>query len=310
MHNMPFENLLNIFHGIDDVGKIALGLTGKFNWGPNPLRETTATNSIDHASAALTHYFFGDGKTVTYSAEDICEMISCSENNLDHLHSNLTWVMKCAEQTLNDGKQIVLATKSDSQMKSACNVDRGSSDGGLSCQEFSVRPFYQILPDSGYTGCTFFNYLNKDWINAVGEAAASVVAVIARSGDRYEMRYRYIVKDIYEWTAHYDEAGNFFDEPHYHLEPTSLHWFHEFGSAEEYLMYGEFEGVLAWTAGQTAFDSDVFETVKQTLKDNVSWKSWLEGNEYERFEADIADTPRTDHDWLVAYNKNQLRYPD
>lgn len=236
-------------------------------------------------------------------------MISCSENNLDHLHTNLTWTMKCAEQALKDDSHIILATKSNSQMKAGCNVDRGAADGGLACMSSSVDTKYQRFPSSDEdVGTIYFNYLNRDWINTVGECGAAIVADVSRSGATYTMKYRYIFKDIYEWATHYDTTGNFNLEPSYSFEPGALHWFHEVGAAEEYLMRGEFEGELTWTAGQTAFEEGIFEAVKQTVQNRVSAKAWLEGNEYDRFEQAIEANPRTPENGQEAYERIQKKF--
>lgn len=220
---------------------------------------------MDHAADALVHYFNGLGDTLEYLEADTCELISSSQNNLDHLHRNITRTIQCAEQILCDNQRIMIATKSDSGFKATCNVDRGSDDGGISCD---------IMNDgnaSHHTCGIHFNYVNRDWFNTVGEAGANVVAEITRSGNTYTMNYSYSFLDIYEWAYHYDGTMLY----------RILHSYHEDGWAQEFLMEGKFIGTLTWQAGDDARQMDVVNQIKETLKSKQNPTRWDKSNEYD-----------------------------
>ena len=123
----------------------------------------------------------------------------------------------------------------------------------------------------------YFNYVNRDWFNTVGESRAAIVAEVSIKENSYTMKYRYYFKDIYEWAYHYDH------------DPLSFmfHYYHETGQAQEYLMNGSFEGEITWTAGETGFTPHVLEQVKSTLQKWENDIRWEQSNEYDRFISDV-----------------------
>lgn len=288
-----------------DLCALLMTLGHGFDWGPNPQRAFTANNAMDKASEALSRYFAGCNEPYRYSASEVCESTAVSSKNLEHLHTNLTWAMRYAEQTLQDHTSTVFATTSNAKLKAFCNVDRGCTGDGVPCNASIPNRLHGYHAAATSDDSPYFNYRNRDWFNAIGEAPCAIVADVSRNGNQYTMKYRYIFKDIYEWTAHYDNGiyseTNPFDLNKINDLEYALHFMHESGYAKEYLMEGEFEGTITWTAGQTAFDGDVFKTIKETLKKQVSLINWLNGNEYTRFENQVSNKPRSKEVWDTAY---------
>ncbi len=73
---------------------------------------------------------------------------------------------------------IILATKSNSQMKAACNVDRGAADGGLACMSSSVDTKYQRFPSADEEESSVFFAVST----AHPPAAATVCQPAASAG--------------------------------------------------------------------------------------------------------------------------------
>ena len=246
----------------DEIIRAIFGKGYETDFGPHNERKKD-DYCMDHAADALMHYFNGTGEKFEYNENDTCEMISCSVSNLCHLHNNITCVMNCAEDCLNDKSSIILAAKSDSNLKAACNVDRGNNSGGLVCDVSG-----HFLHSAGVQ----YNYIHRDWWNTVGESGASIVAEISRSGNTYTMTYTYYFMDIYEWAQHYDPG----------LLNMTLHSYHEFGLAQEFLMEGKFNGTLTWQAGDDARQTDVVNQIKETLQSKQNSTRWDKSNEYDR----------------------------
>ncbi len=188
---------------------------------------------------------------------------------------NITRAMNCSEQLLIDNATISFSSKSNSNFKAMCNVNREADDGGFDCD---------IANDGNSTTHKFniqFNYTHRDWWNTVGEAGAAIVAETTRSGNIYTMKYTYYVLDIYEWAFHYDG------------EPLSriMHKFHEDGYAQEYLIKTSFSGTITWKKGENAYMPKIREQVKDTMEKWSHNDCWEICNEYERFFTDIDKLP-------------------
>jgi len=255
----------------DELISELLGLGYSMDFGPHPER-SECSRSMNHAGFALAHYFANTGLPIIYNEADVCELLSCSKNNLDHFHRNLTRTMRCSEQILMDNQNISIASKKDSKFKAACNVNRGAIDGGFDCDvNNDGNPTY-------HSNGIQFNYVHRDWWNTIGEAGAAVVADVSRSGDEYIMDYTYYVIDIYEWAWHYDDD----------MLSGIFHSFHESGDAMEYLMIGSFSGTIKWKKGENAYTMNVCNQIKSTMQnwvdDSEQWNSF---NEYDRFINDI-----------------------
>lgn len=178
--------------------------------------------------------------------------------------------MDCSEKALSDNQSIIFSAKSDSGIKSICFDNKGQFDGGAICDIGIDNLIFHMSPTA------HCNYVHRDWQNTVGESFGSIVAEVSRHGNTYSMKYRYYFIDIYEWALHYGET----------FPPSivsSLHIFHEAGTAQEYLMNGSFEGVLTWKIGNTAYHPNVASQIENTLKELQGSESWELSNEYERF---------------------------
>lgn len=261
---------------VDDMISDIMGSAqAAIDFGPNPLR-VNEEKSMKHAADALLHYFNNSGKTMTYTSSEICELLACSQNYLDHLHRNITRAMKCSEQLIGDKQSICFASKCNSGFKATCNVDRGIADGGIACDANSdlKSKLYHCFDNNSQS--VMCNYVHRDWWNTIGEAGAAIVAQTTRSGNTYTMNYTYYVKDIYEWAYHYDKD----------LMSGLFHTYHEQGVAQEFLMNGQFTGTITWTSGEDAYVknvSNVRNQIKETLKTSTGSKQWLISNEYDRF---------------------------
>ena len=266
------SSMNNDFTLTDELISSIFGIGYTLDFGPHEERKDN-NKAMDHAADALMHYFGASGNPMIYSESDTCELLSCSSNNLDHLHNNLTLAMICSESILKDNTKIVFSSKSNSELKATCNVDRGNADDGISCD--IMLPSYHVCDNKLQP--IHFNYVNRDWFNTVGESGAALVAEVSMKNDTYTMKYRYYFKDIYEWAYHYDET----------LLSYIFHSYHEKGWAQEYLMSGSFEGNLTWKSGETAFNLNVLEQVQTTLKHWEDETRWEKSNEYDRFISDI-----------------------
>ena len=225
----------------DEIISEILGLGYDMDFGPHPERILN-NRSMDNAALALLNYFSNSGIKINYPESATCEMLACSQNNLDHLHRNISRIMRCSEQVLSDNESVYLASKSNSNFKATCNVNRGADDGGLNCD---IVDDDNISFHLGYDKQC--NYEHRDWWNTVGESGAALVAEVSRSKDEYTINYTYYVIDIYEWAWHYDED----------TLSGILHAFHESGEAQEYLMNGSFSGTIKWTKGEDAYTENV-----------------------------------------------------
>ncbi len=256
------------FVAIDNLISILFGLGYDLDFGSHPERAFDDMG-MDRSAEALIHYFNGTGNLLTYNESDTCEMISCSSRNLNHLHNNLSAIMQCGEQILNDGQTIIISTKGDSGLKATCNVDRGNNSDGIACDGQTPSLFH---------GKEFqCNYKHRDWWNTIGESGTAIVAEISRTGNTYSMNYKYYVFDIYEWAFHYDK------------DPLSyiMHSYHETGDAQEYKMTGSFSGTVSWDIGETAYTMDVFNQIQDTMQYWQSTEQWDRSNEYDRFVAEV-----------------------
>ncbi len=262
-----FASMDNKYSIADEIISDVFGIKYSIDFYNHQERKNN-TKSMDHAADALLHYFEGSGEPVTYLENDICELISSSLNNLDHLHRNITRVMKCAESTVTDNGTIILATKSDSSIKAICFDSKGAEDGGAAC-DINDDPKTALHHNSGLIHC---NYTHRDWQNTFGESFGSIVAEINRSGNKYTMNYKYYVIDLYEWAFHSDK------------DPLSyiFHVYHENGLAQEYIIKGSFEGTITWSAGETAFYPNVINQIKKTLEYWEGSTCWEMSNEYDR----------------------------
>ena len=88
------------------------------------------------------------------------------------------------------------------------------------------------------------------------------------------MKYRYYFKDIYELAIHYE---------HPKTGISCLHYYHELGLAQEYLINGSFEGTITWNYDETAYYPDVAKQIEETLRSIEGTELWKKSNEYERF---------------------------
>lgn len=265
---------------IDSIISDIMGtIQAPIDFGSNPLR-ANEEKAMEHAAEALLHYFNNSGQPITYNSSEICELLSCSQNYLDHLHRNITRAMKCSEQLLVDNQTICFSSKCDSGFKATCNVDRGIADGGIACDadsDFKAKLYHCFDNNLKSIMC---NYVHRDWWNTIGESGAAIVAQTTRSGNTYTMNYTYYVKDIYEWAYHYDKDSM----------SGTFHTYHEQGLAQEFLMNGQFTGTITWTSGEDAYTknvSNVRNQIKETLKESIESKRWLISNEYDRFFAYI-----------------------
>ena len=251
-----------------------------FNFGNNPERKTNSS-ALKHAFDAMKHYFWGTGKEVNYSELDTCELISSSIQNLTHLFDNINSIMRCAEQTLTDGISIIICPKSDQKLKSICLI-KSKTDG------LPIDTIDEVMCNINYDDTKlkdheiyYCNYVHRDWNLTVGEALGTFIAEINRDGDKFTMKYKYYIKDIYEWAYH--------EEQDIWNVSAILHGAHEAGVAQEYLITGHFDGYLTWKLNDNVTDTNVAQQLFMTLadkegglKDNQS-NVWLNSNEIERF---------------------------
>ncbi len=81
----------NWSHSFDTFISVLMGYGYDMDFGPNPERQFD-TMSLDHAADALLRYFNCLGQTLNYLEPETCEMLACSENNIDHLYRNITTI--------------------------------------------------------------------------------------------------------------------------------------------------------------------------------------------------------------------------
>ena len=243
-----FASMDNKCSFADEIISDALGKKYNVDFYNHKERKNNS-KSLDHAADALLHYFECSGEPVIYLENDICELISSSLNNLDHLHRNITRIMKCAESTIADNGTIILSAKSNSNIKATCFDSKGAEDGGVACG-INTDPKSVSHHNSELIHC---NYVHRDWQNTFGESFGSIVAEINRSGNKYTMNYKYYVIDLYEWAFHSDK------------NPLSyiFHMYHEKGLSQEYIIQGGFEGTVTWSAGETAFYPNIINQIKK-----------------------------------------------
>ncbi|MBR1431453.1 dockerin type I domain-containing protein [Ruminococcus sp.] len=251
-----------------------------FDFGLHPERENNSSD-IKHAFDAMRHYFWGGGKEVFYSQKDTCEMISSSIQNIMHLFDNLNRTMRCSEEMLKDGNSVIIALKSNKNLKAAClikNKAENDTDNPIDIVNCEINTNKTGLKDHEAYYC---NYVHRDWNLTIGEALGTIVAKVERNGDKFTMTYRYYFKDIYEWAYHYEQD--------HESVSTALHAAHEDGLAQEYLMQGHYDGGLSWTLGEKITSRDIAQQIFLTLADREEGLGdnpsviWTNSNEIDRF---------------------------
>lgn len=232
-----------------------------------------------HAPAAMEHFFVGLGTPYYFSDKDICELISSSPNNLEHLFYNLTKAMKYSEQITVDDSEIFFTTVPNANLKATCFDNKGHNCVFTGNEINKIEDTYWT---NRHKNGIYMNSTHVDWHITVGESFGGIRAKIKRTGDTYTMTYRYCINDIYEWTpTQISRVNNL--ELEYVKDDLGyiLHTLHRHGYAKEFAMSGSFEGTLTWKAG--ALIDDVAQQIKNDLKNIEGFRRWTNSNVFDKF---------------------------
>ena len=214
---------------------------------------------LEHSPRAFEHYFSGQGTPITYSQADICELISSSDYNIDHLMYNLTQAMQYSEQIAVENQSVYLTSNSDAGLKTTCFDDKGHNcnliNGGI--------------PNKHGITSEYCNAVHVDWQVTVGESFGAIRGYVEKNGDTYILHYRYYMSDIYEWTNEGKlDIG------------TVLHFFHEIKWAKQFLINGYFEGTITWTEGQSATDWNVYNQLMDEMCEIEGDSRWNQSSRF------------------------------
>ncbi len=228
--------------------------------------DSPSIGKMENANRLLEYYLAINENEYILSDEEVTSAISSHIANVGHYCFNMKSLIDTIESSVKPGSSAILSTTSNSELRATCYQDGKSEENTI---DSIYDPYLDSIIPEGSTiydyitgGCsiTSFDHGNTayesdsavDWGHAIGESFGAIVCEVKcippfefpnsttnfDNKPTYQMTYKYYIIDIYEWAYHYDG------------ELKTLHDFHEYGLAHQYLISGYLERTITWKKGE------------------------------------------------------------
>ena len=231
----PIVGMLSIAAQTTDIGTMTLALLNNQN-------TKFLTGTMPNASYALQHYLGNSGNIWQLTSKDVSSLITTQTSNREHYITNLKQLMLYAQENLEKNSTFFISSSYDAQFRGTCYYKKESTDTTACNMMHNNFDVYE-------------NNTALDWGHTIGESFAAMYGEVTFNGTVYKMKYKYYIKDIYEWAAHYDDTEL----------SAFMHSLHEAGFAKEFLISGYIEDTIIWYDGENLSDEIILQQLVKSM---------------------------------------------